>query len=59
MFIIPPRNIFEEIGHQLPRAGESVNFFLAAQVPMVSFPSLVVVAQYALAENHISEPIFE
>jgi hypothetical protein len=59
VFIVPPRNITFKIGDQLLGSGESVAAFLAAEMPMVAFASLIVEPQNAFAIYYVGEPVLE
>jgi hypothetical protein len=59
VFIVPPRNVALKIGDQLIGRGEGLAAFLAAEVPMIAFPCLIVEPQNALVVYDIGEPVFE
>jgi len=59
MLLIPPRDVGAEISHKLIRRGECIRGFGRADVPVMPLPTLVVVAQHALASHHVGESVLE
>jgi hypothetical protein len=51
--MVPPRNIFLEVGDQLIRRSKSVGALLFAEMPVIAFPDFVVVAESAFSAHDI------
>ena len=59
VFIIPPLYIRSEVDHQLIGRRERISRGGRPDMPVVTFTTLVVIPQDALATNHVCQPILE
>jgi len=57
--MVPPLDISFKISHQLIGRRKEVGFFRCFGVPMITLPALVVIAQHALASNHVRKSVLE
>lgn len=55
--MVPPRNVVLEIRDQLIRRSELVDHLFSIEVPVISFVSLVVVAQITFSAYDIRQPV--
>jgi hypothetical protein len=56
---VPPPDVVTKIVHQLFEIPKNIFALPPFRVPMVTLASLVVVSDYAITSNYISEPILE
>lgn len=57
VFIVPPRYVSLKICDQLIRCGEAVDACFAAEVPVVAFANLIVVAKNAHTMHHMRQSV--
>ena len=59
VFMVPPLYIVLEVSDQLLRCRERIVTFFSIKMPMITLPSLIVIAQNAFTTHDIRKPVLE